>query len=112
MDNGTKRLAKLALRKQVEETTDPLVALTLRKKEPELRAGIRVSAYAAPDGDHYNAFLIYSSNNRSCSFYKKCIRKGCKSLTAALLVAEYGKNTACINCPLLQNKSNRELNLN
>ncbi|HKK77605.1 MAG TPA: hypothetical protein VJ953_21165 [Saprospiraceae bacterium] len=112
MDNACKRLAKLAIRKQVKETADPLVALTLRKKEPELQAGIRVSAYAAPDGDRYNAFLVYSSSQQGCSFYKKCIRKGCKSRTAALLVAEYGKNTACINCPLMQNKPNRELNLN
>lgn len=112
MDNATKRIAKLAIHKQVEETIDPVVALTLRKKEPELQAGIQVSAYAAPDGDHYNAFLIYSSSDHSCSFYKKCIRKGCKSLAAALLVAEYGKNTACINCPLIKNRPNRELNLN
>lgn len=112
MQDLTHALAKLAIRKQVSETGDALVAFTLRKKEPELQPGIQVSAYAEPDGEHYTAFLIYSAANEDCSFYKKCIRKGCKNKTAALLVAEYGKNTACIHCPLVQTKPQRQLNLN
>lgn len=112
MDNASKRLAKWTIRKQVDETADPIVAFTLRNEAPEPGAGLRISAYAAPDGDYFNAFLVYSSHKKGCSFFKKCIRKGCKSRYAALLVAEYEKNTACINCPLLQNKPARKLNLN
>lgn len=112
MQNLTNTLARLAIRKQVAETDDPLLVCTLRKEEPELQPGIKVSAYAEPEGDHYNAYLIYSGTHNDCSLYKKCIRKGCRSKTRALLVAEYSKNAACINCPLYQHQPERQLNLN
>lgn len=114
MQNTSKTIAKLAIRKMAEEREDPLLVYTMMEKTPELRPGIKVCAYTRKDGSAYNAYLVYfKATGNGCCFYKECIRKGCRSKIDAELIAEYGQNTATISCPAIRNtKPSLEINLN
>ena len=113
MQDSTQTLAKLAIRKEVKETEDPLLVYTMLEGAPEMQPGLKLSTYTEKENETYNACLVFFHAKESCCFYKHCIRKGCKTDTAAQLIAEYGKNSAIINCPSGKNNSSKpELNLN